>query len=114
MAKAKKVFIMFAAGLVLAAAVWAEPDVYVAEFEETANDKIACYWKNGVQTALTRSGDAGALAIAVSGSSVCVAGYESNAAHIAMAAYWKNGVKTVLTGGETYAYACGIAFGDLK
>jgi tetratricopeptide (TPR) repeat protein len=74
----------------------AEPDVYVAGFEEKANGKIACYWKNGVQTDLTRNTDAGALAIAVSGGDVHVVGWEEN-----NACYWKNGVKTVLPGGRT-------------
>jgi hypothetical protein len=46
-----ELLITFAAGVVLAAA-WAEPDVYVAGFEEKTNGKIACYWKNGVKTVL--------------------------------------------------------------
>jgi hypothetical protein len=37
-----------------------------------------------------------------------VAGYESNAAHIAMAAYWRDGIQNLLTSGKTYAYS--IAF----
>jgi hypothetical protein len=79
----------------------------------------ACYWKNGVKTVLPggRTGGniyAQANAVTVSGSSVCVAGYESNAAHIAMATYWRNGFQNLLTGGKTYAYAYGIAFGGAK
>jgi hypothetical protein len=73
LAEIKKVFITFAAGLVLAAA-----------------------------------------AIAVSGSRVCVAGYESNAARVARAAYWRNGFQSLLIGGKTRAYAHGIAFGGTK
>jgi hypothetical protein len=52
MAKMKKIFIVFTAAVVLAAAAWAEPDVYLAGYEKNAG---ACYWKNGIKTTLTNS-----------------------------------------------------------
>lgn len=97
----KKIFITFAAGLVLAAAVWAEPDVYVSG----SRSGVACYWKNGMRTALSDGRTrAAAKAIAVSGADVYVAGLERNAAGNA-ACYWKNGVKTELTDGRQPAIA---------
>ena len=70
MAKMKRIFIAFAAGLVLAAAAWAEPDVYLAGYEKNAG---ACYWKNGQLIALSGGGGGSAQSIAVSGADVYVA-----------------------------------------
>jgi hypothetical protein len=86
-------------------------DVYAAGYEFNAADKrVACYWKNGVKTALS-DGRNGALAeaIAVSGSDVYVSGWEANAADKSVACYWKNGVKTTLSDGRNRAGASAIA-----
>src|ERR1700744_6132900 len=57
----------------------------------------AAYFINGKEYPLTSGQDtASANAIAVSGSDVYVAGYESNGARM-VAKYWKNGVATALS-----------------
>ncbi|MDR0622864.1 MAG: hypothetical protein LBG10_00345 [Treponema sp.] len=68
------------AGIVLpllcAAALWAEPDVYVVGQERTSDGTpVVCIWKNGQKTAPLGAKDySGATAIAVSGNDVYVAG----------------------------------------
>jgi hypothetical protein len=90
----KKFFIMFTAGVVLAAAVWAEPDVYLAGYAKNVG---ACYWKNGILTVLTNGRtEAGPRAIVVSGNDVYIAGYDGD-----VACYWKNGIKTAITDSST-------------
>jgi len=66
-------------------------DVYITgAVENTADDHvIATLWKNGTPTALTTDGDqisSAATAIAASGSTVYVAGYDDN-----VATYWSGG-----------------------
>jgi hypothetical protein len=94
----KKIFIMFTAGVVLAAAAWAEPDVYVAGHAKNVG---ACYWKNGQQIALSGGSKGSAQSIAVSGDDVYVAGTFPSGSWVAC--YWKNGVLTALTDGKAEA-----------
>lgn len=90
------------------------PAVYISGFSRNAADNgtYACYWKNGVQVALTSNNtsgsDASAEDIAVSGNDVYVAGGEKNASGKYVARYWKNGVATDLTNGAEHGYASGI------
>ncbi|MDR0998288.1 MAG: hypothetical protein LBL70_04410, partial [Treponema sp.] len=98
MAKMKNIFITFTASVVLAAAAWAEPDVYVAGYEKNAG---ACYWKNGRQTALSGGREGSAQSITVSGDDVYVVGTFRSGSWVAC--YWKNSILTVLTNGRTEA-----------
>jgi hypothetical protein len=86
-------------------------NVYVAGYEtNAAGNAVACYWKNGIKTALSGGRtDASVSSIAVSGSDVYAAGTETNAAGNAVACYWKNGVKIALSGGGTDAEVRSIA-----
>jgi hypothetical protein len=86
-------------------------DVYVAGYEvNAAGNRVACYWKNEVRTALSDGRtDAEATAVAAAGSDVYVAGYEYNAADKSVACYWKNRVKTTLSDGSTHAAALAVA-----
>jgi hypothetical protein len=86
-------------------------DVYVAGFERNdAHKSLACYWKNGVKTALTDGKTESTVrSIAVSGSNVYVTGEEENSIGNTVACYWKNGAKTTLSDGKNDAIADGIA-----
>ena len=92
----KQFFLAFVIGVALSAAAWAEPDVYVAGGEFVAAElSAACYWKNGVKTALTDSKlKSDATAIAVSGSTVYVAG--DTEFFPTKPCYWKNGARVAL------------------
>jgi hypothetical protein len=98
MTKIKKIFTTFTVSVVLVAAVWAEPDVYVAGYAKNVG---ACYWKNGQQIALSGGREGSAQSIAVSGDDVHVAGTFPSGSWVV--GYWKNGTLTVLTNGRTEA-----------
>lgn len=92
-------------------------DVYVAgkgkeynnNYPNGTND-IAKYWKNGSMIKLTDgSNTASANLIAISGSDLFVAGYESNATNYLVAKYWKNGSAVVLSDGSNNAQINAIA-----
>lgn len=74
-------------------------DVYVCGRAEAPSGNVtqAVYWKNGSLVNLTSSGEAEAYDIAVDGSDIHVAGYNSTNGNIYPASYWKNGVETVFT-----------------
>ena len=75
-------------------------DVYVAGYKISSgsNERIAVYWKNGVETQLLSDGSSPIVnAIYVKGSDVYVAGYEFFPTGTT-AIYWKNGVETKLAG----------------
>ena len=81
------------------------PDVYVAGF----GGNVAKVWKNGLTTPLTDgTKESDAYSVAISGSDVYVAGYESNGTHW-VAKVGKNGVATPLTDGTHDAHAYSIA-----
>ena len=106
-------------------------DVYAVGDEVTYNTSIgsyvqaAMYWKNGAPTVLNSglpvSGNfilnAGAIAIAVDGSDVYIAGFVGANTETApntytdepVVTYWKNGVPTSVTSGLEYAQTSGIS-----
>jgi len=74
-----------------------------------ATGDTAVYFVNGKEYTLTSGKTpAAANSLAISGSGIYVAGYESNGAHT-VAKYWKNGVATVLSDTSTNASATAIA-----
>ena len=77
-------------GAVAAAVTTVGTDVYIAGYIYNAKDTNAVYWKNGTATVL---GLGRGLAIAVSGTTVYVAGVDGTYGHVC---YWKNGAQTVL------------------
>lgn len=88
-------------------------DIYIAGYTaaNSQGNKVAMYWKNGIQTVLT-DGTHGAYAygICVYGTDVYVVGSEKNANGILVAKYWKNGISYNLSDGlaNTEATAIGI------
>jgi len=75
--------------------------VYVVGAREGTSGLNAMLWFNGTSTVLSDpSVSSEAMSVALSGSDVYVAGYQSNpAAGHAEALYWKNGTANVLSGG---------------
>jgi hypothetical protein len=84
-------------------------DVYVAGNEYNGSIYTPKYWKNGKETILSDGKRySEAQAIAVFGTDIFIAGYESNDKSIHVAKYWKNGVATTLSDGSKYASAKSI------
>jgi hypothetical protein len=75
-------------------------NVHVVGFEFNVFGPTAKYWKNGNPVSLIDTAEAGAFAIAVSGSDVYVAGYAFNGIGMAVAKYWKNGNSVSLSDGS--------------
>ncbi len=90
-------------------------DIYVAgqTYDATADEYLACYWKNGIKTVLGEE-ESDTAAIAVIGADVYVAGDEYDAtADKYFACYWKNGEKTVLGVTDSDAYAIAVIGADV-
>jgi hypothetical protein len=80
-------------------------DVYVAGYD----GKLAVYWKNGVETALTDGSNfAIASSIFVSGTDVYVAGAEQNLQGLQVAKVWRNGNPISLADGSKNSEALSI------
>jgi hypothetical protein len=86
-----------------------KPHVYICGHESAGTNKIAKYWKDSVEVALTDgTHDANAYAIFVDGKDVYVVGDELDGTH-RVAKYWKNGVAVNLTDGQYNATAKDIS-----
>ena len=87
-----------------------EPEQHGDPFDIHAAGRIgyvATYWKNGKPSTIGKS-NSNAVAMAVSGNDIHLAGFEMNAAGKHVAKYWKNGVGISLTDGTVDAFANGI------
>lgn len=74
-------------------------DIYICGFIEQNGKKRACYWKNGAVQFLTDgTNNAEASSIAVNGTDVYAAGYETTSTGKYVAKYWKNGQAVTLNG----------------
>jgi hypothetical protein len=101
-------------------------DIFIAGVENNSNNNgIAKYWKNGIETLLTDgTNNAGAYSIVIANKDIYVAGYEANSNGISVAKYWKNGTAVALTDGSneyvasailvngTDVYVCGSGVGS--
>ena len=88
-------------------------DVYVAGYEATGNTPVAKYWKNGVETPLTKGtgyNNGSAYSIYVKDNDIYVAGTVSNDyLGNTVATYWKNGIAIPLSDStNTIGYAQSI------
>ncbi|RYY58794.1 MAG: TonB-dependent receptor [Chitinophagaceae bacterium] len=85
-------------------------DVYMAGYATVAGKTVASYWKNGAEVRLSDgTGNEQAVAIAVAGDDVYVAGIEIAVTGLNKAKYWKNGQPVYLTDGTRYASVSSIA-----
>jgi hypothetical protein len=86
-------------------------DVYVCGIASNGQHGVARYWKNGSRITLGKDIDmSAALAIAVPGNDVHVAGWGGKRDGPFYAKYWKNGVEVPLTDqSETNSFAIDIA-----
>jgi hypothetical protein len=82
-----------------------ENDLFIAGYElNSTNNRIAKYWKNGVETILSDGPSAEAFDITVSNNEVFVCGFYNNG----QAVYWKNGIAQSLSENESNALSIAI------
>ena len=93
--------------------VAATTDVYITgmmKLSSASNQVVPVYWKNGVANTVPHIGDAEALTVAIAGSDVYLAGYDTEVGGTIQPCYWKDGVEHLLPvpnhfTGTTYAIA---------